>query len=381
MFCRCFLLSRPSLSLRSPKPKPKIIFQRSFRDVNEDKLREDANKIIWDELFESNCIDEKVEIFNTKLICLFDQYTPIRKIKVKHLPAPWLTNEIKDLLSKKAKAKSKLKSRPSDRNKEKYVIIRNHCNKVCRNAQRRHIHSSVENGDPTKVWKFLKSLGVGKVQKVTTLKNLDLDLLNQFFSTSSKFDKSTKESTLKFLSSVSTPDCPAFSFAQFTSSDVKRSIMSITSNAVGYDEVSRNMILPILNEILPIICHLLNYSISCGVFPSIWKNAKIIPLPKKNNPSYFSEYRPISILPFLSKVLERLVHTQLNNFLSKNLLLNPLQSGFRPGHSTTTTLVHITEDIRSSMDNGRLTVMALLDFSNAFNTVDFDVLLGILKSR
>ena len=86
------------------------------------------------------------------------------------------------------------------------------------------------------------------------------------------------------------------------------------------------------------------------------------------------------ILPLLSKVLERLVHNQLSTFLSKHNLLNPLQSGFRHGHSTTTALVKITDDIRQSMDDQKITVLTLLDFSDAFNTVDFDILLAVLRS-
>ncbi|XP_062531624.1 probable RNA-directed DNA polymerase from transposon BS isoform X1 [Bombyx mori] len=140
------------------------------------------------------------------------------------------------------------------------------------------------------------------------------------------------------------------------------------------------MILPILDQILPIICHILNESLSSGIFPKAWKEAQITPLPKKPNPTSFSEYRPISILPFLSKVLKRLIHNQLSEFLTRNELLNPYQSGFRPGHSTVTALVHITDAIRFGMESGKLTVLALLDFSNAFGTVDFDILLAILSS-
>ncbi|KAG7300576.1 hypothetical protein JYU34_014871 [Plutella xylostella] len=140
------------------------------------------------------------------------------------------------------------------------------------------------------------------------------------------------------------------------------------------------MIVPILNIILPIITHILNSSIISSTFPTLWKEAQIIPLPKKHNPSSFSDYRPISILPFLSKVLEKLVHRQLSGFLIRNNLMNPFQSGFRPGHSTVTALVKITDDIRQGMENGKLTILSLLDFSNAFNTVNFDILLGILRS-
>ncbi|CAK1591293.1 unnamed protein product [Parnassius mnemosyne] len=223
-------------------------------------------------------------------------------------------------------------------------------------------------------------MGVGKSRNIVLSKDLNIDLLNHHFSSSSNLNGATKLNTLNFLSSLPTPDHSSFVLNQFSACDVKKSILSITSNAIGSDCISRNMILPVLDIIIPILCHILNSSISCGVFPSTWKDAHIIPLPKKPNPTSFSEYRPISILPFLSKVLERLVYNQLSAFLRNNSLLNPLQSGFRPGHSTVTALVNITEDIRSAMEYGKLTILSLLDFSNAFNSIDFEILLGILGS-
>lgn len=108
--------------------------------------------------------------------------------------------------------------------------------------------------------------------------------------------------------------------------------------------------------------------------------ANVIPLPKISNPSSYSQFRPISILPILSKIIEHAVFKQLSSFLFNNDLLTPFQSGFRPSHSTVTALLKVTDDIRYAMDNQQLTVLILLDFSNAFNSVDFDILLGILRT-
>lgn len=122
------------------------------------------------------------------------------------------------------------------------------------------------------------------------------------------------------------------------------------------------MIIPILDIVTPVATHILN--LNSGEYPQTWKDAEIIPLPKKLNPSSFSDYRPLSILPLLSKVLEKLVYQQLNLFLNKQNLLNPFQSGFRSGHSTTTALIKVADDVRLGMDNKKLTVLTLLDFSN-----------------
>lgn len=369
-----------SYRIRPPKPKPKTMLQRNFRDMDTDVLREDAAGLNWDVIFEADSVDHKIETFNSLLTHLYDRHAPVRCIHLKHLPAPWLTPELRDLMAKKATAKAKYKFNATARNLDRYKYARNRCNTACRDAQRRHIHSSIENGDPMKVWKFLGTLGIGKTRQDLPT-DIDIDALNHHFTTNStSFDGATKSRTLAFLSNSPPPPHNQFSFSPVVENDVKKQILSITSNAVGTDDISRKMILPLIDVVLPYITHIFNFSLSSKVFPNSWKLATVVPLPKNNKPSSFSHYRPISILPFLSKVMERLVHQQLSLFLQRNNLLNELQSGFRPGHSTVTALIKVTDDIRFGMSQQKVTLLTLLDFSNAFNTVDFDVLLALLKS-
>ncbi|KAM3962176.1 RNA-directed DNA polymerase from mobile element jockey [Aphomia sociella] len=368
-----------SYNIRPPKLKSRTLMQRNFGSIDTEKLREDAAQINWDSIIDASSVDEQVELFSAALIQLYDRHAPVRPVRVRHLPAPWLTDDIKKLIHRKNHAKAKYKSNPMYR--EIYVQARNHCNRACREAQRRHIHKSVENGSPAKIWKFLKSLGIGKNQNKNSSYNVNINDLNRHFSTPPvAFDSDLKTNTLNSLSSLPTPDYSPFIFSQFTQCDVKQNILAVSSDAVGADSISRKMILPILDIILPVITSILNFSISSGMFPTSWKDAFIIPIPKKNNPSSFFDYRPISILPLLSKVLERLIHDQLNRFLTLNKLLDPYQSGFRKGHSTTTALIKISDDIRLGMEKSQLTVLTLLDFSNAFNAVDFDILLQIMRS-
>ncbi|KAG6459782.1 hypothetical protein O3G_MSEX011606, partial [Manduca sexta] len=197
-----------SYCVRPPKAQPKILMQRNFRGMNLDNLRKDAGSIDWGSLFRADCVDSKVDIFNNHVINLFDKHAPARPVKIKNVPTPWLTTEIKELLSKKASAKSRYNRRPNELNWQKYVAIRIHCSKVCRYAQRRHIHNSVENGNPAKVWKFLKTLGVGKPQQISIPKTIDINSLNNHFSSPSFFDSSIKGNTIKHLSTIKTPDIP-----------------------------------------------------------------------------------------------------------------------------------------------------------------------------
>ncbi|XP_045452327.1 uncharacterized protein LOC123661409 [Melitaea cinxia] len=362
-----------SYKLRPPKIKSRILLQRNFGGINLERLREDATKIDWSGVYNASTVDEQAIFFNALLTQLYDVHAPIRPVKIKHLPAPWITPEIRKLQNKKNRAKAKYRMDPSEVNREKYVRARNRCNRLCRDEKRRYIYKSVSLEDSGKVWNFLRSLGVGKSRQISS-QHLDLNSLNLHFSSSVVIDNTTKLRTKNQLSTTITPDVPTFLFSQFSECDVKSSILAIKSNSVGSDSISRNMIIPLIDILCPVITFIFNFSISTNSFPSVWKDADIIPLPKKSNPCSLSEYPPISILPFLSKALERLVHQQLSRFLLNHNLLNPFQSGFRPGHSTTTALIKITDDIRSNMDNQRVTVLTLLDFTNAFNTVDFDLL-------
>ena len=91
-------------------------------------------------------------------------------------------------------------------------------------------------------------------------------------------------------------------------------------------------------------------------------------------------YRPVSILSVVSKILERVVFTQLQDYLTDNHLMYELQSGFRPGFSTNTCLIHLTDYIKSEMDKGDYTGLVLLDLQKAFNTVDHSILLQKLSA-
>ncbi|KAJ1091870.1 hypothetical protein NDU88_004984 [Pleurodeles waltl] len=116
--------------------------------------------------------------------------------------------------------------------------------------------------------------------------------------------------------------------------------------------------------------------------PLRWKHAEVNALLKKPtaDPSDLKNFRPISLLPFPAKVIEKTVNKQLTNFLEDNNLLDPSQSGFRVNHSTETALISVTDDIRTLMDNGETVALILLDLSAAFDTVCHRTLITHLRS-
>ena len=120
---------------------------------------------------------------------------------------------------------------------------------------------------------------------------------------------------------------------------------------------------------------IVNTSLTTGVFPEIWKHAMVIPLLKKGDQENVSNYRPISLLPILSKIVEKIVSNQLLDFLLKNNLLSNSQHGFRPNLSTESALLKITDAIYRNMDSKRISLLTLCDLSKAFDSVSHSILL------
>ena len=132
-------------------------------------------------------------------------------------------------------------------------------------------------------------------------------------------------------------------------------------------------------EIAYPLCHLINKSLSSGIFPTEEKIGKITPLYKSDSHSSFDNYRPISVLTVTSKIIERLVHNQLYEYLENNKLLISQQYGFRKNRSTDHAVTLLTDYIRSNMDSRCCTGAIYIDLKKAFDTVDHGVLLSKLK--
>lgn len=170
-----------------------------------------------------------------------------------------------------------------------------------------------------------------------------------------------------------------FEFTLVSLEEVESIFHSIKSRACGRDSISPQMLSFRFPHLLPQVCHIIHSCLEAGIFPDSWKEAVVQPIPKVKQPASLADLRPISLLPVLSKILERIIHKQLTGYLNINGILPSCQSGFRRNHSTVTALLKVTDDILRAIDKGQITTLVLLDLSRAFDTVDHDVLLAKLQ--
>ena len=157
---------------------------------------------------------------------------------------------------------------------------------------------------------------------------------------------------------------------QFTPYEVETVLKFLkTGKASGPDSINNRILNELSQPLSHPLCDLFNFSIVTGKVPDIWKQANITPIFKKNDASDPTNYRPISLLSSIGKVLEKLVHKRIFNFFRDNQIITTLQSGFVPGDSTVNQLVDIYNTFCKALDEGKEVRAIFCDISKVFDRV------------
>ena len=252
-----------------------------------------------------------------------------------------------------------------------------------------------------KIWKNIKNTCKGikslislktVASSIPTLLSLDhgdtiinpYDIANTFNNCFASIAETTKKSikyTHKHFSDHLSNESDSTIFLQPTDKVKIATIISSlnSSKASGPNRILYRILFLLKNDISKQLADLFNLSFLTGVFPSVLKTAKVVPAFKKDSKLDYSNYRPISLLSNIEKILEKLMYKRLYTFLNNNNIICNLQFGFRQQYSTSHALINITEIIRKALDDGNIGCGVFVDLQKAFDIVDNQILLAKLS--
>ena len=176
------------------------------------------------------------------------------------------------------------------------------------------------------------------------------------------------------------PSKSIFNFRNIEETDIMQIIDNLPNKTSrGYDDLSNQLIKRIKTSLTKPLSIIINHILNSGIFPEKLKIAKVIPIYKKDDNKLFNNYRPISLLPVISKIVEKCMYKQLYHYFQQNNMFSANQYGFRTGHCTEYAALEIIDRVTTQLDNKDIPLNIFLYLSKAFDSLDYAILLNKLK--
>ena len=352
----------------------------NFNNVNESELHNSL--LAMDLESQIDCEDINI-VYKNWFDCfrgIVELYIPHKTVTIRPRDKPWMNTTVRRAIRKRnrlLKIHCRVKSLVSW---EKYRQQRNYTTALIRyNKQKYYKKLNSKLQDPSisnkNWWGIVKSLNGAKIQ--TSIPTLvegvkfisdakeKAELFNEYFCTQCSVDDSCATLATSTVRATAT-----LSLIQTSNEEVNILLKSVdVGKACGFDGIGNRILKLCANGISSSLSGLANHSFLFGKFPDNWKRANVIPVFKKDDRQSKLNYRPVSLLVSLSKIVEKIVYIRLYNFLLEIGFLNPLQSGFWPGDSTVNQLTYLVHKIFYALEQGKEARMVFLDISKAFDKV------------
>ena len=368
---------RALIDVPRPRQLKRTVRSRCLRRVSVTDFYLDLVRADWSTVLEAPTVTRKWDCFTDVFLPIVDSHAPTRTMRIRNVRAPPIIDDTKVILSRRRAALASFghgSAAYKQLNRAARSAIRRDS---CEDVQRR-IHEEGRSA----MWRVIRS-SVGSGRDERKLPDLSPDDLNRFFvGVGPRVAGEVRDMG-------EAPHLPcrlprvgacAFTLTPLTLSELRATVFGMSGSAArGEDGVCIRMVRMSFDAIGEVLLHLVNSSISLSDIPQSWKHSLVHPIHKTGDPSNPSNFRPISIVPVISKIVERAVHQQLYSYLAQNHLLSSSQHGFPPRHSTETALISVSDHILSANDRGELSLLCLLDLSKCFDVIDHAKLLTKLQ--
>lgn len=366
---------------------------REINDVNKNRFKHLLSQFDWNSIKSQNA-DLFTENFINKLNDLYCSAFPLKTkfVSNKNYNCPWISNSLKKLIEAKSNYfqlyKLSIVTLSENNNFRNKVnnIIRKH--KIKFHAE---LFLKYKN-DLKKTWKIInriisRNFQTNDIKRIiynNTTYTCDADialLFNDYFcSIGENFDSQIPPSSIDPCNFVENNRTSSFFLEPVSPYEVGFHIKKLKNSKQNLCSISVAILKENHEFLSNIIAELINTCFQTGTFPKILKKAVVLPLHKKGDFETLSNFRPISILPPVSKIIEKCLKSRLLHFFTSKKLLNNVQFGFQSGISTQDAIIHLTEIIYSNLNNENSTLAVYIDFSKCFDTINHSILLRKLEA-
>ena len=367
-----------------------------FKDFDPKLFLDAVSNMSWLDVYLCEDLESAVNMVSTKLNLILDEMAPVKVVQVRTHYAPWVSKEMKQKIKTRNDAQKKAAETQSEEDWQTYRKLRNYITNNLKNEKKNWQEQKIKTfgGDTSSIWKNIKTwLGwtsggpPTKLMKDGLLYTKPKDMamvMNDYFVT--KVRKLRENlvhnpgDPLELIRRLMSNRKCSMKIECVHPDQVLRIISNMkSSSSCGIDSIDSRIIKLAKHQLVPVITHLVNLSIKERKFPDSWKRSKVIPLHKKDEVTYPKNYRPVSLLPVLSKILERVIFEQMIFYLEENHLLHHSHHGFRANHSTATALIEMYDQWIEAYENNEVTAVVMLDLSAAFDVVDHKILIQKLE--
>lgn len=297
-------------------------YYRNYSKISMDALLTDLYSQQWSNIYTSSDVNTMLNFFVETLKHLVNKHVPLCLIRPSK-PFVLYSVELNRANVNRDMAHRQWRRTGLDEDWRLFQHYRDIANKAENHEWKKHFREKCSNRvDKKDLWSEINKLGFKNDPQPAVV--FTSEELNSYFLGSCDVGSNNNTATPPLLRQN------RFAFTNATATEVHKAIISIKSKAVGHDEISPKFILLLLPHLIYHITHIFNCILTTSVYPAIWKRARVCPIPKVNDPKTHSDYRPISILPYLSKAFERLMHAQITNYIYLKLdfsRMNNLDSG------------------------------------------------------
>ena len=368
------------MDIKKPQDsKSRTITSRNIRAINENDFKRDLELVVP---VISNSMN-KATTYNNELCKVLDKHAPLRKRKITPRPsAPWMAMDIKAAKIKRRRAEKQWRRTKLTVHRQIYQHANNNVNSLITKAKYKLYNKQISECSTSKqLFMITKSLSNDTCLKESCTNVSDMETANNFGS----YFKN-KIATIRGNLDKIQADPPTYesftktsmtNFKPVTVQTVIDIIKSSPPKSCCLDPIPTNILVNNIECLSNVVTDIINESLISGTVPPMFKQAVVVPLLKKVNlpADDMKNFRPVSNLPFLSKILEKVVLCQLNEHLKNNELNNVFQSAYKKFHNTETALLKVTNDLLCAADDGNISILALLDLSAAFDTIDHTIMI------